>query len=940
MKNKLLFNLIVLTLLFFPKFNFGQAPNLGTTADFALFTSIGAVSNAGIPYLTKVTGNVGTNSAPTITGFGNVDGQMHYGGDPASTQASADLIIAYGNINAAIPTFFPAPLLGNGQILNAGIYAITAPTITLDNSLTLDAQGNPNALFIIQLNGAFSTNANSQVILTNGAQACNVYWKVEGLLDMATGTSMKGTLIVNNAAINMSTGVTLEGRALSTAGAITVESLLAYTPRGCGFSPLTGPLAPNLASAECYTIFSSDGPVANVGVTNVVGDVGTNNGTVTGFNPLLVVGMIHAVPDPSTVLAASDLLNAYNYLNALPYDIELLFPALFGNNLVLTPHTYIMNGAVTFTDTVFLNAEGNPNAVFVIQVKGAFSTSTYSNVVLMNGTRVENVFWMVDGAVEINDFSLFNGTIICNNGAMDINIGVNLYGRALTTTGALSTFAINAIMPPGCGGTSTPIIITQPTDQSTCSGGSVSFTVSATGTNLTYQWRIGTINLVDGGNISGATTPTLTINPATISDTASDYNVVISGTFPPSITSNFVSLTINPFVTDSINVSICQGDSILIGGFFQNTSGIYSDTIVGGSSLGCDSILVTTLLVNPIATDSTNATICQGDSILIGGVFQNTSGIYSDTIVGGSSLGCDSILVTTLLVNPIATDSTNATICQGDSILIGGVFQNTSGNYSDTIVGGSSLGCDSILVTTLLVNPIATSNINATICEGDSILIYGVFQNTSGIYSDTIVGGSSLGCDSIATTTLMVTLTPIAVATSNSPVCLGESINLYAATVSGSTYDWTGPNGFVSSNQNPIILSATFLDSGIYTLTVTDITCSTFSSSTVTVVINDCSNDTTVLDFNIPEGFSPNNDGTNDVFVIRGIDRYPSNTFTIYNRWGNKLFEASPYKNDWDGKSTTGITVGGDDLPVGTYFYILDLGDGSKIFKGTIYLNK
>ena len=887
MKNKLLFNLIVLTLLFFPKFNFGQAPNLGTTADFALFTSIGAVSNAGIPYLTKVTGNVGTNSAPTITGFGNVDGQMHYGGDPASTQASADLIIAYGNINAAIPSFFPAPLLGNGQILNAGIYAITAPTITLDNSLTLDAQGNPNALFIIQLNGAFSTNANSQVILTNGAQACNVYWKVEGLLDMATGTSMKGTLIVNNAAINMSTGVTLEGRALSTAGAITVESLLAYTPRGCGFSPLTGPLAPNLASAECYTIFSSDGPVANVGVTNVVGDVGTNNGTVTGFNPLLVVGMIHAVPDPSTVLAASDLLNAYNYLNALPYDIELLFPALFGNNLVLTPHTYIMNGAVTFTDTVFLNAEGNPNAVFVIQVKGAFSTSTYSNVVLMNGTRVENVFWMVDGAVEINDFSLFNGTIICNNGAMDINIGVNLYGRALTTTGALSTFAINAIMPPGCGGTSTPIIITQPTDQSTCSGGSVSFTVSATGTNLTYQWRIGTINLVDGGNISGATTPTLTINPATISDTASDYNVVISGTFPPSITSNFVSLTINPFVTDSINISICQGDSILIGG-----------------------------------------------------VFQNTSGIYSDTIVGGSSLGCDSILVTTLLVNPIATDSTNATICQGDSILIGGVFQNTSGNYSDTIVGGSSLGCDSILVTTLLVNPIATSNINATICEGDSILIYGVFQNTSGIYSDTIVGGSSLGCDSIATTTLMVTLTPIAVATSNSPVCLGESINLYAATVSGSTYDWTGPNGFVSSNQNPIILSATFLDSGIYTLTVTDITCSTFSSSTVTVVINDCSNDTTVLDFNIPEGFSPNNDGTNDVFVIRGIDRYPSNTFTIYNRWGNKLFEASPYKNDWDGKSTTGITVGGDDLPVGTYFYILDLGDGSKIFKGTIYLNK
>jgi len=886
MKNKLLFNLIVLTLLFFPKFNFGQAPNLGTTADFALFTSIGAVSNAGIPYLTKVTGNVGTNSAPTITGFGNVDGQMHYGGDPASTQASADLIIAYGDINVAVPTFFPAPLLGNGQILNAGVYAITAPSITLDNGLTLDAQGDPNALFIIQLNGAFSTNANSEVILANGAQACNVYWKVEGLLDMATGTSMKGTLIVNNAAINMSTGVILEGRALSTAGAITVDGLLAYTPRGCGFSPLTGPLAPNLASVECYTIFSSDGPVANVGITNVLGDVGTNNGTVTGFNPLLVVGIIHAVPDPSTVLAASDLLNAYNYLNALPYDIELLFPALFGHNLVLTPHTYIMNGAVTFTDTTFLNAEGNPNAVFVIQVKGAFTTSTYSNVVLMNGTKAENVYWMIDGAVSINDFSLFNGTIVCNNAAMDLTNGVEIHGRALTTTGALSTFAINAIMPPGCGGTAAPLIITQPTDQSTCSGGSVSFTVSATGTNLSYQWRIGTTNLIDGGNISGATTPTLTINPATISDTASDYNVVISGTFPPSITSNFVSLTINPFVTDSINISICQGDSILIGGVFQNTSGNYSDTIVGGSSLGCDSILVTTLLVNPIATDSTNATICQGDSILIGGVFQNTSGIYSDTIVGGSSLGCDSILVTTLLVNPIAT-----------------------------------------------------SNTNTSICQGDSILIYGVFQNTSGIYSDTIVGGSSLGCDSIATTTLMVTLTPIALATSNSPVCLGESINLNAATVLGATYQWSGPNGYTSSTQNPVILLATTLDAGTYSLTVTNTGCIS-TPDTVIVIVDSCLSEDSIVDFNLPEGFSPNNDGVNDLFVIRGIDRFPANNFVIFNRWGNQIFEASPYKNDWDGKSTTGIRFGGDDLPVGTYFYLLDLGDGSAIYKGTIYLNK
>jgi gliding motility-associated-like protein len=103
-------------------------------------------------------------------------------------------------------------------------------------------------------------------------------------------------------------------------------------------------------------------------------------------------------------------------------------------------------------------------------------------------------------------------------------------------------------------------------------------------------------------------------------------------------------------------------------------------------------------------------------------------------------------------------------------------------------------------------------------------------------------------------------------------------------------------------------------------------------------------NTSTVLtyptDFLIPDGFSPNGDGTNDLFVIRGIVNYPTNIFVIFNRWGNKVFEASPYLNNWDGHSMFGLRVGGDELPIGTYFYVLDLKDGSPVFKGTIYLNR
>ena len=90
----------------------------------------------------------------------------------------------------------------------------------------------------------------------------------------------------------------------------------------------------------------------------------------------------------------------------------------------------------------------------------------------------------------------------------------------------------------------------------------------------------------------------------------------------------------------------------------------------------------------------------------------------------------------------------------------------------------------------------------------------------------------------------------------------------------------------------------------------------------------------------IPEGFSPNGDGTNDVLVIRGLEIYPDNSILIFNRWGNKVFEASPYNNDWNGISMFGLTVGGKELPEGTYFYILKLGKDQKPIKGYIYLNR
>jgi len=445
MKTKLLLTLTTVWLLTIPNSMFGTNIPLGTAANFAIFSSNGSVSNTGI---SQVTGNVGTNNG-TSTAFGNVNGVMH-DMDGASAQAAANLLIAYNLLNSTIPNYFPSPLLGNGLTLIPGIYAIEGAS-TLNLGLTLDAQGDPNATFIFQISGSFSAGAESKIILKNGAKTCNVFWKIEGAISMAPGVSMKGTVIANNAAILVSTRDTIEGRILSTTGAISLDGALIYTPTGCGSPYLTGPQSPDLKSTACFTLFSANGPVTNTGVSTILGSVGTNVGLTTGFNSLLVSGTIHPIPDLVTATCAADLLEVYNYLNVLPNDIELLYPAQFGRNLVLTPHTYIMKAAAVFTDSLYLNAQGNPNAVFVIKIDGALTTSTYSKVLLINGAQAKNVYWKVEGAVSINNYSEFCGTIVCNNGALGaINTGVILNGRALTTNGALNSTAITSIMAPVC----------------------------------------------------------------------------------------------------------------------------------------------------------------------------------------------------------------------------------------------------------------------------------------------------------------------------------------------------------------------------------------------------------------------------------------------------------------------------------------------------------
>jgi gliding motility-associated-like protein/uncharacterized repeat protein (TIGR01451 family) len=930
MKNKLLL-IITAICLCFPKLNFGQVPPaLGVVSQFVIFSSNGAITHTGLGINSHITGDVGSQIGGN-SGFGNVDGVMR-AGDGVTGAAVADLNAMYLDLSTQGPPTPHVALLG-GETLPPGIYSIPVPaTPSLGGILVLDGLGDPNAYFLFQLGFDFSTGPASEIQLVNGAKACNVFWLVEGAVNIATGTKMRGNIIANNAAINIATGVLLEGRALSTTGAIAVNTgLVATMPIGCGSPLLTGPVGPNLASAACYAVFSADGPVTDDFASFLTGDVGTNLGSTLGYDPLKVVGAIHPIPDGSTNACAVDIGPAYNYLNLLPNDIQLLYPADFGYSLVLTPHTYVMNSAVTFTDTLFLNAEGNPAAVFVIQVNAAFSTGTYSAVVLQNGAQAKNVFWKIDGAVTINDYSVFKGTIV-SAGAITLKTGVNIEGRVLTSVGAINTFATTVIVPAGtCGAIGLPpIIITEPMNQNVCSGNSVSFSVTATGTALTYQWRKGIVNLIDGGNISGATTATLTINPATALDAAANYNVIVSGSVPPNDTSINVSLTINSgtvITSEPMNQTACVGDSVgfsvtATGGSltYQWRKGIVN-LINGGSISGATSSV---LIINPV-------------SIL-------DAALNYNVIVSGAC-GNDTSINVSLTVNPtpIANAGSNSPVCLGDSIMLtsstvaGATYSWTSstgylsssqnpviapallsdaGTYSLTLTAG---GCTSAPSTTIVV---------VNICAVDLSVVKTV-SNTTPIIGNTIVF------------TIVVTNNGSATATGvevNEVLQSGYTYVSSAATAgsyNASTGVWT--IGSISSGASQTLtITVNVIANGNYVNTVVVYG----NEIDGNLANNNSSVETFPTDFNIPEGFSPNDDGTNDLFVIRGINNFPENTFVIFNRWGDKVFEAKNYQNTWGGKCSKGLRIGGDDLPIGTYFYVLDLGDGSDIFKGTIYLNK
>src|SRR5262249_20830266 len=185
-----------------------------------------------------------------------------------------------------------------------------------------------------------------------------------------------------------------------------------------------------------------------------------------------------------------------------------------------------------------------------------------------------------------------------------------------------------------------PSISVQPGSLSRCVGGSATFSVTASGTSLTYQWRKNGVALVNGGNIAGATSASLTVSSLGGGDAAS-YDVVVSGTCPPSVTSNPATLTVNPVPSCSITGAdpVCASST---GNNYSGPPGMtgYSWSIAGGT----------------ITAGGTSQTVT---------VTAGAGASFTLTLTVTDSNGCQSTCTKTVTINPLpsATITPTAAVC-------------------------------------------------------------------------------------------------------------------------------------------------------------------------------------------------------------------------------------------------------------------------------------
>ncbi len=479
--------------------------------------------------------------------------------------------------------------------------------------------------------------------------------------------------------------------------------------------------------------------------------------------------------------------------------------------------------------------------------------------------------------------------------------------------------------------------------------------VSGNSGSETYSWADAM------GNIVGTSIDLMAVG-------LGNYTLTVTDGATCSISAIYTVNELGPAQLDATNLQLTDADCGQRNG---GISGItYSETLTGtvfiwtnengdtvGNALELNNITAGAYSIN--ATDTAGCSVMAGPFLI-----QEAQGV---SITGGSvsDAACgmpDGSVLGITLDNASGAQVYQWSDANGMVVGTGSELVNIGlGSYTLTV---TDLGCsdtETFNVQEVGLPDLDTTNVTVTDADcsgantGSVIGIQFVGNNTSATYSWTDASGAEISTQGLAlanvgegsyTLTVRDALGCGAVAgpyTVNrklgpllsggfvtDPTCSGNDgriTNITSNDMGSMAYSWTNVLGTVVGTD----LELTNMAAGSYTLTAGENGCSATIGPFALTSPQDCQGPKIDEELRVATIITPNADGDNDTFIIEGLENYPNSILYVYNRWGSKLYQARAYDNSWDG------TFEGNPLPVGTYYYILELNDpGKKIMKGTI----
>lgn len=634
---------------------------------------------------------------------------------------------------------------------------------------------------------------------------------------------------------------------------------------------ITGPTLLTIA-ANLNTPISCNGSDDGVAIANVIG--GTPNYTYQWNDPLN-----QSTPVATGLSAGTYIVTVTDVNGCTDSDtITLTEPsAILANDLITNPNCNQCDGSIITSPT------GGIGPYTFLWTTPSIPPGTQPNTATLNG--------LCSGPYTL---------VITDSTGCEANFA---YPLSTTNAPTPNTTVTNASCNSDCNG----VITAAPT------GGTAPYNYFWSPTGDTSSSINGlcsgqySLNITDANGCVGVAIDSIT-QPETLQANINASNVTCNSSCDGWAVSNTIGGTA-PFNYNWTPGGLSQ-DSItnLCAGMYFVTITDSNNCIINDSITIVEPTVITAIATT---TDASCSSICDGVATVTtsGGVGPYNYEWNGNTTAGqtntetGLCFGSNLVVITdangcsiTDTINISSTDTVLADagkdtiICLGDSYQLigtpGGTFTNVEWFVLPSMTPLGST--DTINI---------TPSTSGTICY-----VYQV--NGSCVVSDTVC----------------ITVDPLPIIDAGPDVTIFENGNTTLHATGGISYIWSPGTGLSDSTiANPI---ATPTETTTYYVTgVSPNGCIAIDSVTVTVL----------PDIQFPDGITPNGDGKNDVWIIDFIEEFPNNVVEIYNRWGELLFHADGYQQDWDG------TYEGKELPIGTYYYVIELNEeGKEPFTGPI----